>query len=162
MDTIITDQQARAIALACGAQRFERNGYEAKAMTQRNLSGRTHYADDDTLKFFSARINSARVEHSGLLLVITESTASGFIDPTRQHRFVAFDLFGTVVNDRDGQEFKRSEQADKAMREWLEGFDVLAHYKAAMVERAERLKREAKALTDAARKISTKRKKAAA
>lgn len=162
MSNRVTEEQARAIAIACGAQRFERTGYDPKAMTQRNLSGRTHYADDETLKFFSARINSARVERFGLLLVITESTASGFNDPTRQHRFVAFDLFGTVVNDRDGQDFKRSEHADKAMREWLEGFDALAHYKAAMIEWAERLKREAKTLTDAARKINTKRQKATA
>ena len=153
MPTKLTEELARAIAYACGTQRFERTGYDAKAMTQRNLSGRTHYADDDTLKFFSARINSARTECHGLLLVITESTASGFNGPTRQHRFVAFDLFGAVVNEREGQDFKRSEQADKAKREWLAGFDVLAHYKAAMTERAERLKHEAKALTDAARKI---------
>ena len=153
MATKLTDDLARAIVTAIGAQRFERTGYDAKAMAQLNLSDRTHYADDDTLKFFSARINSARVECNGLILVITESTARGFNDPAREHRFVAFDLFGNVLNDRREQDFRRGEQADKAKRDWLASFDVLAYYKHAMAERAEHLKRDAKNLAGAARAI---------
>lgn len=153
MATKLSDDLARTIAAAIGAPRFERTGYDAKAMAQRNLSGRTHYVGDDTLKFFSARINSARVECNGLLLVIVESTARGFNDTARTHRFVAFDLFGNVVNDRDDQDFKRSEQADRARRVWLDGFNVLAHYKQSLAERAEHLTREAKNMTRAARAI---------
>lgn len=99
--TELNDVTARAIADALRVSRFERTGYDAKAMAQRNLNGRTHYADDDTLKFFHARINACRTEAHGLLLTMLESTASDFKNMSRAHRFVVFDLFGNVVNARE-------------------------------------------------------------
>ena len=155
MVTKLTDELARKIAIACNARRFERNGYDAKYCAQRNLDGRTHYADDDTLKFFHARINSCRAECAGLVLIITESAARDWDNGKRGHRFVAFDLFGTVLNDRDNADAMRASSgaAYNDSRAWLESFDVLAHYKAAMAERAARLKREASDLLAVARKI---------
>ena len=38
----------------------------AKDLAQRALAGRTHYADDSTLRFFSARINQTRQDDNGL------------------------------------------------------------------------------------------------
>lgn len=153
--TDLNDDTARAIAHALNVRLFERYSHDAKHSAQRNLSGKTHYADDDTLNFFHARINSCRTECNGLVLVITESAAADYQNKTRGHRFVAFDLFGTVLNDRDHADAMRSKsgRAYDDSREWLESFDVLAHYKAALAEHAARLKRDADAMAKAARSI---------
>jgi hypothetical protein len=148
---------ARKIAHAVNESRFENYGYDAKACAQRNLSGRTHYVDDNTLRFFHSRINSARPEMSGLVLVLIESVAADFRNRSRGFRFVVFDLFGSVINDRAGHDslLRTSEQARKAASAWLRGFDVLAHYRDAMTERAGRLARDAAALTACASDLST-------
>ena len=153
--TKLTDDTARAIAHAIGTRPFERHGYDAKYSAQRNLDGKTHYADDDTLKFFHARINSCRTECNGLVLILIESAAKDMHNSARGHRFVAFDLFGTVINDRDHVDAMQSTsaKANAAMHEWLESFDVLAHYKAAMTERAASAKRAADDMAKAARSI---------
>lgn len=153
--TKLSDETARTIAHAIGTAPFERRSYDAKFMAQQNLSGKTHYADDDTLKFFHARINHCRTECHGLILVIVESAAKDMHNTSRGHRFVAFDLFGTVINDRDHVDAMRA-KSDKAiddMHAWLESFDVLAHYKGAIAERAARLKRQADDMAKTARGI---------
>ena len=153
--TQLTDETARTIAHAIGCRPFERHGYDAKYSAQRNLDGKTHYADDDTLKFFHARINSCRTECNGLVLILIESAAKDMNNSARGHRFVAFDLFGTVINDRDHVDAMRasSSAAYNDYRKWLDGFNVLAHYKGAMSERAARAKRAADDLAKAARAI---------
>ena len=141
----ITDQLARDVARACDASRFDWHSYNAKACAQRNLTGRSHYCDDDTLKYFHSRIQSARPECHGLVLIIVESAAADYKNTSRGFRFVAFDLFGAVINDR-GEESPLHKKSDKACAEaaaWLESFDVLAHYRAEMLERAESMERRA-------------------
>lgn len=152
---LVTEQLARDISRALNVSRFERCGYDAKAMAQRNLIGKTHYADDDTLKFFYARINHCRTSHEGLTLCIVESVAADFNNRSRGFRFVAFDLFGTVINDQDSVAAMRStsSKAVDDLHKWAESFDVLAHYKLAMSERAARLKRESADLAKASRAI---------
>lgn len=147
----ITEDTARALAYACGVGRFERRGYAAKACAQANLSGRTHYADDDTLRFFHARILHAWPECEGLILTIVESVAADPDNRSRGFRFVAFDIFGTVI-ERPGIEslHKTSRAAEKALDAWLAGFDVVAHYRAAMTERAQSFERGAASLRDGA------------
>lgn len=153
--TELTYDLAREIALAASANLFSHYGGNAKYKAQGNLSGKTHYADDDTLKFFHARINSCWTKCQGLILVITESVAADYNNTKRGHRFVAFDLFGTVINDRDHADAMQpnSDKAHKAAHEWLESFDVLAHYKAALTERADRLKRDADDMAKIAKAI---------
>ena len=153
--TELTEETARAIARALNVSRFERTGYDPKAMAQRNLAGKTHYADDDTLRFFHARINHCRTSHEGLILAIVESVAEDYHNTARGFRFVAFDLFGNVLNNRSSTDelHRKSDKAAAEMLAWLESFDVLAHYKAEMTERAERLKRESADLIKAARVI---------
>ena len=124
-------------------------------MAQRNLSGKTHYADDETLRFFHARINSARTSHEGLIFAMVESVATDSRNTSRGFRFVAFDLLGTVLNDRTHADSTHA-KSDKAIGEmlaWLESFDAMAHYKTAMAERAARLKRESAELSKASRAI---------
>lgn len=83
---------------------------------QRNLTGRTHYVDDDSLRFHKSRILSARHTDSGLLFAIVESVGLDYHNSKRGCRYVIFDIFGNVVS-RVGLEecWKRSEQATKAM-----------------------------------------------
>ena len=140
-----TDQQARDIARACDASRFDRHSYDAKACAQRNLSGRSHYCDDDTLKYFHSRIQASWTACGGLVFVIVESAASDYKNTSRGFRFVAFDLFGTVISARADSEtlHKKSDKAHSDACAWLESFDVLAHYRAEMVERAESMERRA-------------------
>lgn len=92
---------------------------------------------------------------------MVESVAKDPDNRSRGFRFVVFDLFGTVLNDRDHADsmHSKSDKAAAAMAEWLESFDVLAHYKRAMAERADRLKREAAEMSKAARAIRLPRKR---
>lgn len=147
-------QTARSIARAIGRCLFESATYNETAAAQRNLSGITHYAEADTLRFFHARILRCRAECEGLVLILVESVATDHRNTGRGFRFVAFDLFGTVINDRPNVTSetlaKSSDKARAVAEEWLAGFDVQAHYRAAMTERAERLRKDAQALADCA------------
>ena len=153
-DNLVTEESARKLAYACGQSRFESYGYDAKACAQRNLSGRSHYAEDDTLRFFHARILRARPMCSGLVLVLIESVAADMHNRARGFRFVAFDIFGTVLNDRPTLSpetlMRNSDKAQQAADSWIESFDVAAHYRTAIEERAARLDREAAAMREAA------------
>lgn len=151
----VSPETARKISQSLSTSLFSRCSYDAKYCAQRNLSGKSHYVDDDTLKYFHSRIISTRAAHEGLLFGIVESAAKDPDNRSRGFRFVVFDLFGTVLNDRDHADamHNKSDKASAAMAEWLESFDVLAHYKRAMLERADRLKREAAEMSKAARAI---------
>lgn len=150
----ISNQTAVDISRAIGQSRFDHHSYDAKASAQRNLSGRSHYADDATLRFFHARIQSCRPECNGLVLVLVESVAGDINNRSRGFRFVAFDLFGTVINDRPTLSpetlLKSGDKARAAADAWLEAFDVAAHYRQAMTEQAETLRRRADALASCA------------
>lgn len=153
--TELTLELARDIARACGKDRFERKGYDAKFNAQSNLTGRTHYADDSTLKFFHARINSCRVAHEGLVFAMVESVAEDMNNSRRGFRFVAFDIFGAVINDRSSTDslHRKSDKAISDMLTFLESFDVLAHYKDAIGDIADRLKRQAADMAAMCRRI---------
>lgn len=90
-----------------------------KNNAQRNLAGRTHYVDDDTLRGFYSRIISARHTDGGLLFAIVTSDAKDFENKSRGFRYVIFDLFGTVIERNpssvDREYFRTSEKAEKAM-----------------------------------------------
>jgi hypothetical protein len=118
-----------------------KNCYE-KNNAQQNLAGRTHYADDDTLRYFGARINRAGHRADGLLFLVVESVSSKPEDTKRNKRFVVFDVLGTVVNNRE-EWFATTDQARKAAAEFLAGFDAEAHTSKALSEHAHRLQTEA-------------------
>jgi hypothetical protein len=64
---------------------------------QRNLSGRTHYADDSTLKYFKARILRSTHSKNGLYYILQESIPHPDYDMKRIRRNVVFNVFGTVI-----------------------------------------------------------------
>ena len=95
---------------------------------QRNLMGRTHYVDDDTLRFHKARVLSARHIDGGLLFSIVESVALTYNGNKRGFRFVVFDLFGHIVGERADLDhtWTSSEAASKAMWAELDKLDAIA------------------------------------
>jgi hypothetical protein len=109
-----------------------------KTNAQRNLCGRTHYVDDDTLRFHKSRIISARHTDNGLLFAIVTSDALDFDNSKRGFRFVIFDVFGTVL-ERTKLEYayRRSDQATKEMWAVLNSIDA-KHVTLAAIERQER------------------------
>jgi hypothetical protein len=144
------DMNPRALADVCGLGLFQEHSYIAKTNAQRNLAGRTHYVDDDTLRFFFARITSARAECDGLVFCLVESVARDFKNTSRGFRFVAFDLFGDVLDRTRDQYFPSTAAACKAGEAWFETFDVAAHYRATLEERAARLSCQADVMRAAA------------
>ena len=68
-----------------------------KANAQLNLCGRTHYVDDDTLRWHKSRVISTHVTDGGLLFAIVTSDALDMDNKRRGFRYVVFGLFGNVL-----------------------------------------------------------------
>lgn len=124
----MTKEQKLAAAIrASGTELFNDNSYDHKRNAQNNLSGRTHYVDDGTLRYFHARIVAANPVTEGLIFWIIESSARDSRNTSRGFRFVAFDIFGTVIERADIDNMVNTkEQARRAFWEWFNGFDTLA------------------------------------
>src|ERR1700722_1165075 len=109
-----------------------------KRNAQRNLIGRTHYVDEDTLRWHKSRVLSARHAADGLLFAIVTSDALDMNNTRRGFRFVIFDLFGTTLARLDLEHaFRTAAQAMKAMWVELEKIDAQVVTLAA-IERSER------------------------
>jgi hypothetical protein len=107
---------------------YRNESSDARYNAQKNLQGRTHYVDDDTLRWHKSRVLSSRHTDGGLLFAIVESVALDMHNTKRGVRYVIFDVFGTVVGKRQDLEhcWRRSEQATKAMWAELETLDAKA------------------------------------
>lgn len=81
---------------------------------QRNLAGRTHYADPDTLRFFGSRILDCEAVQHGHLLALVESLQGG--DGRRVYRPAVFDRFGEPVHR---PEIDNSARNPETARRWL-------------------------------------------
>jgi hypothetical protein len=127
---------------AAGLSLFTCKSSYEKNNAQQNLAGRTHYADDDTLRYFKARILRGVHRADGLLFLLVESVGSKPEDSKRNKRFNVFDVFGTIVSDRE-QWFTTADQARKAADDFLVGFDAEAHTLEALRHMAHRLRTEA-------------------
>lgn len=130
-------------------------GYQScdtKRNAQLNLDGRTHFADDETLRYFHSRIVGACAIADGLLFKLTESSAMDMRNQSRGFRVHVFDLFGTHVFGVDIDEAsKTSAQADKVFR--AAEFDILAHYKKALTSKRDWFLRDAETYTEALAKL---------
>jgi hypothetical protein len=90
----------------------------AKGIAQRQLYGRTRYVDDDTLRFFGARINETKTDANGLWFALRESlTVPG---EGCAHRWAVFDVFGCCTRTENCSNAK---QADKLVSELINGVD---------------------------------------
>ena len=119
----------------------------------RNLQGRTHYVDPDTLKSFRAKILNAGHSKDGLLYWLVESVQSRPNHGGYTRRAVVFDVFGEIVNERadmretQGEWFKDTRKAENAAFDFLKSFDATKHT-------TEKLKAQAKRSIADARKIT--------
>lgn len=129
---------------------FTEHSYNSLRDAQRNLQGRTHYVDADTLKCFRSRVLSTGIEADGLIYWMIESVSLDSEHKSRGFRHVAFDVFGTVLDRVSLDDASKTKQAAcKALAKWLESFDVMAHYAKAIESRARNLRREASELVAA-------------
>ena len=116
-------------------------GYSSRhdlANAQNNLIGRTHYVDNETLRWHKSRIILARSTHDGLLFYIVESCAADMNNTKRGFRYVIFDIFGNVVGTRAklADMWRSSKAAEKAMWADMNTLDSIAITHGA-IERAE-------------------------
>ncbi len=105
---------------------------------QRNLAGRSHYVDDDTLRFHHSRVISAHAMTDGLLFLLVTSDALDMRNTKRGFRYSIFDVFGNVIDRPDLEHaFRTSKQATNAMWKAVNALDVQA-VTLAGIERQER------------------------
>lgn len=104
---------------------------------QRNLQGRTHYADPETLRFHKGRIKAAHADADGLLYLMLTSDAADPENRRRVSRVVCFDIFGTVLF-RDSLDDAAS--TSEGARKHFEAFSInlTEHYRQVFAERVER------------------------
>ena len=128
---------------------------------QRNLSGRTHYVDDETLRWHKSRVLSARHADNGLLFAIVTSDALDMNNTKRGFRYVIFDIFGTVLGRVSlEQAFRTSDQASKVMWAELNKIDAKAVTFAAIDKAAGDHQREMYDMREMVEKLCAKEKAA--
>lgn len=95
---------------------YRNESSDPKSNAQRNLCGRTHYVDDDTLRWHKSRVVAARATDGGLLFAITTTDALDMNNTRRGYRYVIFDVFGNTISRPDLEHsFRTREACDKAM-----------------------------------------------
>jgi len=83
--------------MAIGPRLFTDAHYEPQRNAQANLSGLTHYCDDDTLAYFGARVDVSTASPSGLYFGLVESMKHPASGAKREYRAVWFDVSGHCV-----------------------------------------------------------------
>lgn len=111
---------------------------------QRALAGRTHYLDESTMRYFGCRVNGCRIDYNGLYCWILESVSHP--SEGRLHRFVLFDVFGTVLTERGEMLRKTKRQAEKDKEVFLGSFDPVTHTVEAL---RKKIARDMRACSDA-------------
>lgn len=143
---------AQKLRTALNIKLFNQESYNTVRNAQMNLSGKTHYVDPDALRYFHSRITSSSDTENGLIFWIIESSSKNFDNTARGFRFVAFDVFGTVLSRSDLSDMtSTSEKARKQFWAWIEAFDVVGHYKATLKIKAAQAKKDASELSKLAK-----------
>lgn len=138
------DQTAQNIAHALGEALYQTRYTAPKAAAQNALSGRTHYVDDATLRFFHSRILACSAHHAGMFLRVIETVALDYQNTQRGYRVVLFDLTGgTVYHPGLDECHKTKGAAYRAFEAWFATFNPVEHYRALLTARAERTARQA-------------------
>lgn len=113
------------------------------------LTGRTHYVDTDTLRYFHSRILSAHPIFDGLFYQITESCSLDPDNSRRGFRCVVFDIFGEAVYRPDLESCRASrDPAERDCTKWRDTFDPVSYYRETLAKRAERMGKDAAALLE--------------
>lgn len=144
---------AKLISTAANVALYSDKSSDHKRNAQQNLQGRTHYAEDETLKFFKARIVSAHADNDGLFFKIVESVALDYDNTRRGFRVIVFDLFGQPIYRPTFDECTSTQAA--AVKLWMksEKIDPATYYRAEFKHRANRLTNQAAAMNEAAAQL---------
>ena len=98
----------------------------AKYEAQDQLKGRTHYVDDDSLRFHHCRIIQCDISHNGMLFWLIESVSMDMNNTKRGFRYVVFDVFGNVISRHDLKDcVSTSKKAYKELKEFLATVNAL-------------------------------------
>ena len=136
---------------ALGIRPFRNCSCDPKFDAQQNLSGKTHYVEDGTLRYFQARISSSyKIDQLGesygqwTLFAIVESVGSKPITiPGGKYRFRIFDVFGREVSNSEDW-FSSAESARKALFKRADEIDGITHTAERIKEEAGRMARDSK------------------
>lgn len=134
MKTNTTETEIAAIVAALAKLHVRPFRYESgdpKHNAQRNLSGKTHYVDDDTLRWHKSRVLGTATLHGGLLFRVTCSDALDMNNTRRGFHCAVFDVFGTTVNRPDLEHATKTHQAAINASE-REEIDLVKHYREAL------------------------------
>ena len=97
----------------------------AKQNAVKNLCDKTHYVDDDTLRFFRSRIVACYVHDNGRLLSIIETLSLDMHHTKRGYRFVIFDVTGKIVSNEKLEDCVSSKAiARKRLHTFLDSIDA--------------------------------------
>jgi len=111
---------------------------DPRTNAQRNLCGRTHYVDDDTLRWHKSRVLRARATSDGLLFWIITSDALDCNNTRRGFRYVVFDVFGNTLARPDLEHaFRTHAKCEKEMWEVMNAINTVEVTEKA-IEQAER------------------------
>lgn len=117
--------------------KFEQRGSHATFNAQQNLRERTHYVDDDSLRFHKSRILQTYITDDGLLFSLIESVALDWDNTRRGYRYVVFNIFGDVVSRVPLEECSHTRDAARtAMWAFLNATDAKAITLEALERRA--------------------------
>jgi|SRR5215469_7972006 len=106
--------------------KFSIAGGSALYCAQRNLNDRTHYVDNDTLRFHKSRVLRSYVVDDGLLFAIIESIATDYNNKKRGFRYVVFNIFGEVISRVDLEHcWSTRSKATAEMWRYLNAVDAL-------------------------------------
>ena len=104
---------------------YYQHSSDPKENAQRNLKGRTHYVDDDSLRYHHSRIITANHYANSLLFGIVVSDALDHQNTKRGFRFVVFNLFGTVVERTPLEQAFRRSGGELAMSQAIIKLDAI-------------------------------------
>lgn len=141
---------ANTISTAANVELFGHKSTDPKRNAQQNLNGRTHFVDDDTMRYFGSRIISARPMNDGLFFRIVESVATDHNKSRRGFRVVVFDIFGFKVFCPSFDKCTSSSAAAENYFSKNHDTDTWKHYRAELKTRAARLAAQAAAMQEAA------------
>ena len=138
------------ITTAANVAPYTDKSSDHKRNAQENLKGRTHYAEEETLRFFKVRIVSSAADQNGLFFKIIESVAIDYDNNRRGFRVVVFDLFGNSMYRPSFDECTSTKKA--AVLLWMksEKIDPATYYRREFNYCANRLTNQADAMREAA------------
>ena len=132
-----------------GIETFGMNSsYKPKYSAQDALRGKCHYVDDETLRFFNAKVNDAGPIVEGLFYFVRESKDTSFDGDCREHDIVYFDVFGSVVEEMrqksvDAVTCSNAYELSMAPQRLFD-LDVVEYYQTRLAEKKKQLENEIK------------------